>query len=454
MRYARERASERGVALVAALLFLMAMGVLSTALVFTVQSEMRSSASYKYGQQAFYVANAGIQRAARWFAASYTPWISSSPYTTTTSPVTLGGAPVLFAGQTGSTSNFPGQASIDAFTSAFSNRSLSGAASNAGVYAVNATLMRHQPVSFINPATFTLVPSAIERWKVASIGSWGSNDNPLGTAQITVMLENSGNAMFDRALWGISSVDLGGTVLIDSYDPTMGAYGGTNVFSHGSVGSNGSVSANGSVQIKGDLAFGPAGSYSLIGGATVAGDIIQLAEPRQFADIPAFTVGMSYYNPKNEVILLEPGIHGTVEIGPGGILELKPGVYYFDSITQHATASLRILGGPTDRTTIFVKNDLQLAGQGVVNLNGDPTRLTVFFTGSQMSLKGGAQAFFEVYAPYADVVMNGNEDFYGSFIGRTVTVGGTPQIHFNQGSLNSNMLPRPFRIITWTRNYF
>lgn len=454
MTYAGERASERGAALVAALLFLMAMGVLSTALVFTVQNEMRSSASYKYGQQAFYVANAGIQRAARWFAVSYSPWVASSPYTTTTSPVTLNGAPVLFAGHAGSASNFPDQTAIGAFTSAFSNRSLSGSDNNAGVYSVNATLMRHQPVSFINPATFTLVPSAIERWKITSIGSWGSSANPLGTAQITAMIENSGNAMFDRALWGISSIDLGGTVLIDSYDPTMGAYGGTNVFSHGSVGSNGNVTANGSVQIKGDLAFGPAGSYSLIGGATVAGDVMQLSEPRQFTDIPSFTVGLTYHNPKNESLLLEPGAHGTVEIGPGGILELKPGVYYFDSITQSATASLRILGGPNDRTTIFVKNELQLAGQGVVNLNGDPTRLTVFFTGAQMALKGGAQAFFEVYAPYADVVMNGNEDFYGSFIGRTVTVGGTPQIHFNQGSLTSNMLPRPFRIITWTRNYF
>ena len=58
---------EQGTALVATLMFLMAMGILSTALVFTVHNDMRTSVSYKYGQQSFYEANAAVQSAVNWF---------------------------------------------------------------------------------------------------------------------------------------------------------------------------------------------------------------------------------------------------------------------------------------------------------------------------------------------------------------------------------------------------
>jgi type II secretory pathway component PulK len=57
MRYPGiEAKNEQGTAIIAPLMFLMAMGVLSTALIFTVQNEMKASAAYKYGQQAMNVA--------------------------------------------------------------------------------------------------------------------------------------------------------------------------------------------------------------------------------------------------------------------------------------------------------------------------------------------------------------------------------------------------------------
>jgi hypothetical protein len=66
------------------------------------------------------------------------------------------------------------------------------------------------------------------------------------------VVENSGNALFDRALWGIDALDLGGTMLVDSYDPKLGAYGGSNIWKNGSVGPNGSVALNGtSLEVQG-----------------------------------------------------------------------------------------------------------------------------------------------------------------------------------------------------------
>jgi hypothetical protein len=436
-------------ALVTTLLFLSVLGILSTALIFTVQNEMKTSVSYKSSQQAFHVANAGVQRAVQWYVSSYNP-VPAAAYDITTVPVKFGENNVMLAGQTGSTTVFPDGTTAASFSAALSNKSLQADDKNSGSYAVDASLLKYRQVNFINPATFTAYPSAIERWRLTSLGFWGNAANPMGVSRITAVVENSGNALFDRALWGIDTMDLGGTVLVDSYDPALGPYNKTtNAGSEGSVGSNGSITASGAVQIKGDLAYGPTGSYTSTPNVTVTGSVFHLQEPKVFPPIPEFTVGTVSYNPKNGTTTLDPGSYGTVDIGAHGTLALNPGVYYFDAITEGSTGSLTI-SGPT---TIYVKSALNLSGQGVMNATGDPTKLTVFYSGtSEMSMVGGTQAYIEIYAPNAPLNFVGTSDFFGSFIGRTVTIQGTPEVHFDEGCLNEHLVPRPFRVISWAQS--
>ncbi len=454
IRFASESKKEQGVALVVTLLFLAALGLLSTALVFTVQAEMQSSTSYKYSQQAFHVANAGVQRSLEWFVDSYTPHLPGADYDNTMLPVKYSGSSVLLAGQTGSTSAYPESSVITSFTGTLRNKSLQANTRNSGVFAVNATLLKYDQTTFINPATFLTYPSAVERWRVNSMGYWGPIANPLGISQIIAIVENSGNAVFDRALWGIDSVNLGGTVRLDSYDPALGPYGGTNIGDKGAIGSNGNVGMTGNTSVMGDVAYGPTGTFTTTSNVTVSGDIIHLEEPRYFPPLPTFTVGSGNMNVKNGTTTLDPGAYGNVSIGSNGILQLHSGNYYFDSISEGATATLVILNEP-GTTTIFIKSALDLSGQGVLNPGGDPTKLTVVYAGtSQLKLVGGTGFYGEVYAPNAEIKLSGNSDFYGAFIGKTVTDQGTPSIHFDEGALKNNMIQRPFRIITWYQNAY
>ena len=102
-----------------------------------------------------------------------------------------------------------------------------------------------------------------------------------------------------------------------------------------------------------------------------------------------------------------------------------------------------------------MKTSLDLSGQGVVNLNGDPTRLTINYAGSnQAKIAGGASAFVGLYAPNAPLQLVGTSNFYGSFIGKTVQVQGTPDVHFDEGCLEKNLLQRQFRLISWSKNSF
>ncbi len=456
---------EQGVALIATLMFLLAMGVLSTALVFTLNNEMKSSSSYKYGEQAYYVADAGIQEAVQWFVNSYNPYVPATGYDATSLPVQYNGSSVMLVGQGSNSSSYPDSSVVSSFRGLFNNTSLQANTGNSGAYSLNATLLKYKSAHFINPTTFVSYTSAIERWRLDSIGTWRPDlAQPLGSAQITAVMENSGNALFDRALWGINSLDLGGTVLVDSYDPKLGPYGGTNIGSNGAIGSNGTVTVNGTgVEIKGDLAYGPTGSFTHTGSPTVTGNILQLPAPRYFAPIPTFSVGTAtptytesgQGNDKTYASTITPGAYGDVSIPAKGVLTLVPGVYYFNSITEASSASLQIQGGLGTDTTIFVKNSLDLSGQGVVNLNGDPTRLTIYYSGSNpMKVAGGASAFVEVYAPNSPMQLVGTSNFYGSFIGQTVTIQGTPEVHFDEGCLERNLVQRPFRLISWSKNAF
>jgi hypothetical protein len=369
----------------------------------------------------------------------------------TTLPVGFSGSDVVLAGQTGSTSVYPESAVAGAFAAEFANKTLQADERNFGTYAVNATLLKHRPATFIDPTTFNSYASALERWRIDSIGYWGDFDDPLGIARITAVIENSGNALFDRALWGIDSVDLGGTVLIDSYDPDLGPYGGTNVGNNGAIGTNGSVTANGTVDIYGDMAYGPSGTYTLGPNSRVYGDIIHLQQPRYFPPIPSFSVGTTDLNIKKGTTTIGPGAYGDVNIGAKGTLALQPGVYYFDSLTESSTGTLTVSGD----TTIFVKSSLDLSGQGVINPMGDPTKLTVYYAGtSRVDVVGGSSAFLEMYAPNAPMKLVGTSNFFGSFIGKTVTIQGTPDVHFDEGCLDDNLVQRPFRLINWSQNVY
>lgn len=444
--------NEQGAALIIALLFLVALGVLSTALVFTVQNEMKTSTAYKYSQQAFYVANAGVQKSVVWFNNSYSPHLPGADYNATTLPVQYSGNDVRLAGQTGSSSVYPETSVTTTFSNEFSNKSLQADAANSGVYALNATLLKYTPASFINLSTFVTYPSAVERWRIDALGYWGTTANPMGTAQITAVVENSGNALFDRAIWGIDSINLSGTVVTDSYDPAFGPYGGANIGNMGSIGSNGSVSTNGNVTVNGDLAYGPSGTYTHTGGGTVTGQVLHLSQPHYFPPIPSFSVGTTDVSLGGQnTQSLPAGSYGSISLGAQSVLTLTGGTYYIDQLTIGAQASLVVTG----TTKLFVKSALDLGGQGVANETGDPNQLTIIYSGtSAASLSGGSGLYGNLYAPNAAVTLSGNSSFFGSYIGKTVSDSGTPDIHFDEGSLQQNMIQRPFRTITWSQNIY
>src|SRR5436309_2659712 len=165
--------SKNGAALIMALLILSAFSLLTAAIVLTVQTETKISANYKYGEEAFYVANAGVQKSLDWFNTVYAPHLPTSDYDTAKVPVQYQSNNAVLAGQPGSTCNYPDSATFTSFASQFASATLQADGKNSGQYAVNATLIRTKAVRFLDTATMTTSASAIERWRIDSIGFWG-----------------------------------------------------------------------------------------------------------------------------------------------------------------------------------------------------------------------------------------------------------------------------------------
>jgi Tfp pilus assembly protein PilX len=454
-------ANERGTALIATVLFLMAMGVLSTALLFTVQNDMKTSASYKYAQQSFYEANAVVQDGVQWFSNSYTPHANIADYDIAASPVkmTAGGSDVKLTAS-GTLESYPEENVVNAFASRFGNVKLEANASNSGVYDMDATLMKHWNTQCINPTTFAIAPCSIERWRLNGTGYWGTAAKPIGRAQITAVIENSGSAFFDRALWGKNSVDLRGAMLIDSYDPRLGVWSpGVNQGYNGAVGSNNLIDMGGNASVYGDIGIGPTGTIDP--GGTVTGDTVRLSEDRTFEPINNFSVGNQnvVVNVK-DVTTIRNGtnnnqynnitVRGDLYFEPGPD-ETHPSEYYIDSLSQTGQGRIFVSG----YTRLYVKSNLVLTGQGVLNGGTDSSQLEIFYSGtSAVTFEGGCTAYVELYAPDADITLRGNTDFSGSFIGNNVLASGGAQIHFSNGSLRTPLIKRNFRIITWSQDSY
>src|SRR5712692_1446522 len=187
-----QRSGESGVALILVLLIALMLSIVSVGIVFTIQTDALVASNYKYGNEAFHVAEAGIQRTVNWFNNGYAPHLPVSDFTRTASPVQFGGQNATLAGQSGYASNYPDSSITSSFSTSLSNQTLTADSRNQGEYAVNATLLRTQPVNLLFGGV-----GAVERWRVDAQGIWGSSANILAKNQTSAIIENPGFNVFD-----------------------------------------------------------------------------------------------------------------------------------------------------------------------------------------------------------------------------------------------------------------
>jgi hypothetical protein len=268
----------------------------------------------------------------------------------------------------------------------------------------------------------------------------------LGTAKQTVRALFVQGSAFDIGLFAKYALGFNGTgSSTDSYNSSLGAYGGSNVGDDGDVGSNGNISGSGQPTINGSASAG--GTINFGNGVIDPGPSLEGAPQIALPSVPACNTNTalfpSGYTASNDSRMTSTGNNdfrnNGITANGQDVITLAAGSYCFSSISLSGNAQLVVTGA----VQIYVTGASDLTGGGVVNNTGIPANLQLYSscsaaagcgTGSNGGLKltGGSNAYFTVYAPETNIKFNSNPgNIYGAIVGGNIDVGGGAQFHYD-----------------------
>jgi Tfp pilus assembly protein PilX len=271
-----KRSSQKGVALIFAMIFILVLSITAAALMFLSQTETWSSMNYRLMTQSRYGAEAGLHSAANYIMNSYTqPGVSGtdllSLYNLNVSPVTLAaGTTPIVLGPTmnGLSANYPVASVLTNFNT---NTQGSLAAGNNTVnYSVSAELLSMRKIFECN----NLQPLTAQLWRLTSHGDMGGVRS--AEVEVSALLESHITPCYNYAGFatgnGCGSISFNGGGTIDSYNSAnMTLQGGNPVTQNydGNLGSNGNVNTAANTTINGTFSSPDTGVGACGGGAGV-----------------------------------------------------------------------------------------------------------------------------------------------------------------------------------------
>ena len=284
---------------------------------------------------------------------------------------------------------------------------------------------------------------------------------------------------FDQAIMSVGVVDLTNqNIVVDSYDSTdptkstNGLYDPAKRQENGDIATDGQLIEAGNAQIYGDVATN-AGTVS--GAANITGiertDFYQQPIPvgapswSTWNSSPSSVTGTTTVNADatkgsaaSRYTLSSISLSGnktlTVAGNPNGS-QTYIEIYVTGNISVSGTGQIVVQPGVT--ATIYFAGNVDISGNGVLNSNNQPSDLMLYGiqpptdTSEHVSIGGNSQITASVYAPGHDVTVNGggtNGHVYGSVVGKTVTMTGVSNLHYDE-RLGATGMVNNYKIVSW-----
>lgn len=224
-----------------------------------------------------------------------------------------------------------------------------------------------------------------------------------------------------------------------AYDPNNHGHNGdvgTNATSAGGI------TVGGSIFVDGQLVVGPnvSNPESVVTGynpAFVTGDP-KVASQMQTFPMPPVVLNQADFTAllnNGDGDCLDYTVTGntTQTLSATGGLN-NQGVYCYRNLTIQGNGTLTADGS----VTVYVTGTLTAQGNSGVGVSSDPTKMTFLMTAnSQATLEEGTitgsnKFYGALYGPSATINIQGNADVYGSIIAKTVNVTGSASIHYDE----------------------
>jgi Tfp pilus assembly protein PilX len=434
------RKSERGVALIVALLAILVLSVLAIAVMSTSQAQTWTSLNYRLAAQARYAAETGVQTTMNWLSSTNYTTPTFASYTMTTNPVQYSGKAVLLSPVSGA-SNYPDSTVVTNYGKVAAG-SVPGV-SNA-TYSTTATLLRMTSgggVSWL-PGTGG---GAMQTWQITSTGSIGGV--LAATVQVTQTFERTGKPIFQYGLEalgkGCGSITLSNGDYTDSYNSNSGTYASQTAGSAGSIATNGNVNLDSSAVVHGNIAAPNTKVGACPNGLTDAGSknygtltaVSQMTAPLPFgcSATPCYPTSPAVITTAQNVstacasitgctksattdsindggssktvndFTLAPGSYGNITINGADVVHVSAGTYTINSINFAQDGQFVVDSGPV----VF-----QIAGNcasGCPSESGLPSGYS-----STEVIYGAGFAGLNACAPSGGKGVIANPDVYGS----------------------------------------
>ena len=279
---------------------------------------------------------------------------------------------------------------------------------------------------------------------------------------------------FDLAILSMSQLNLTDeNIVIDSYDSrspdksTNGLYDVTKRQQHGNIATDGNLINAGNAQIYGDVATN---SGTVTGTAGITGqqrtdfyqEAISVGAPSGFPTTATVVdrnttlsaAGGTLQSPVRYTVgSVALNGNGNLTLGDasGGYME----IYVTGSVSVGGNSQITL--SPAVKAKIYFAGDFSVAGNGIVNSNNQPGDLQLYGikppdnVTQTVSLGGNAQLTAAVYAPDANVTVNGSGSsghVFGSIVGKTVVMNGVTNLHYDE-ALGIGGPVTNYKIVSW-----
>jgi Tfp pilus assembly protein PilX len=274
---------------------------------------------------------------------------------------------------------------------------------------------------------------------------------------------------FSYAMLAKGLIDFNGnTAVVDSFNSTNGNYAVGIRRAHGNVGTNGSLIDAAGLDIWGSMKTGP-------GGVVTADPGFNQYQPTA-PDTGTNTVsdGLKVSIPDSTLPfaptanLIPPDVAGTPTLTAGTHVDVTVDTIDSDLvITGNGTIRIYVngainLGGSDDITItpspagstlkveFYVKNSVDLLGNGIINPSQKPTDLFIYGLPTCTSVQVSGTADFKgaIYTPNATTTLNGGARIDGSLVANTINAVGTIDFHYDE-ALATLGNPTGYTIAAW-----
>jgi hypothetical protein len=331
---------------------------------------------------------------------------------------------------------------------------------------------------------------------LTSTGTVGSESQTVSMILLSSGAGGTTHGSFSFGLFGSQSATLYNNALIDSYDSTLGPYGGANVGQAGHTSSKGTITLYNNATIKGNAyVSGPPQNIILGNNAVITGtknanysfddpwnnlNNYPVVIPSELSSLPYPVQGdpriTGSYTISNGVLTIGINAHATISGGD----------FRFKSIILSNNSTLTV-SNVSDSARFYIEQQVNLSNNSTFfssatvvfylgtncqmllannsllnNQSGNPSQFRIYSASSYpLTFVNNSQALSAViYAPKSNVTLANNAQFFGGIVAKNLTLAQNAEVHYDVSLTNTVLpddpgvvqgAPQPPSFIRWTK---